>query len=408
VYLVVRRVEGSIGRILFVVLLALVLAGQFSTSTEVVATMTMFGGIAYLLALIVSPVAIKKRLAWTVPLLAAAYALSAAIVSPIIQRLASDAPPERAIRPPDINSIDLLSFIVPSPYGRFGGQHFASLSDKFPALPQNDTGYVGLILVGILVWFTIQFRKQWWALMLTAFTLIVAIFAMGPTLHIGGTTYGTLPGSVLFHLPLIQHATPDRFPLYLSLALAVIVAIWIASVSGRSMLLRIAIAGVGVVALSTDLAIEPAYHATLAAPTFFSDGTYRQYIEPGKVVFGIPYQLGGDLDWQDATGFDFRLARAYIGPIHPVGHNKAGLGVILTEPGKVLPGANAVRYFIETRDVTTVVAEDPVPPEIVSMMNDVLGTDATDVGGVTVWEVAPGGPTPHEPVPVEPIVTTAP
>jgi hypothetical protein len=408
VYLVVRRVEASIGRIVFVVLFALVLAGEFATSTEVLATMTMFGGIAYLLALVVSPVEVKKRLAWTVPLLAAAYAGAAAIVSPIINRLASDAPPERAIRPPDLNSIDLLSFIVPSPYGRFGGQHFASFTDGFPALPQNDTGYVGLILVGILIGFAVQFRKRWWALLLTVFALVVAILAMGPVLHIGGTTYGTLPGSILYHLPLIQHATPDRFPVYLSLTLAIIVAIWIAAAKGRSMLLRLAIAGVAVVLLSTDLALEPTYHGILARPAFFTDGMYRQYIEPGDVVFGVPYQLGGDLDWQDATGFDFRLARAYIGPVHPIGHTKAGLGVILTEPGKYLPGANAVRYFIETRDVTTVVAEDPVPPEIITLMNDVLGTDPADVGGVTVWKVASGGPTPHEPVPPDKVITTAP
>jgi hypothetical protein len=41
-------------------------------------------------------------------------------------------------------------------------------------------------------------------------------------------------------------------------------------------------------------------------------------------------------------------------------------------------------------------------------MNDVLGTDPVDVGGVTVWKVAPGGTTPHEPAPDPPIVTTAP
>jgi hypothetical protein len=408
VYLVVRRVEGSIGRIVFVVLLALVLAGQFSTSTEVLATMTMFGGIAYFLALVVAPVEVKKRLAWTVPLLALAYAGAAAIVSPIINRLANDAPPERAIRPPDINSIDLLSFIVPSPYGRFGGQHFASFTDAFPALPQNDTGYIGLILVGILVGFAIQFRKQWWALLLTVFALVVAILSMGPVLHIGGTTYGSLPGSILYHLPLIQHATPDRFPVYLSLTLAIIVAIWIAAAKGRSMLLRLAVAGVGVVLLSTDLALEPAYHGPLAMPAFFTDGTYRQYIQPGDVIFGVPYQLGGDLDWQDGAGYDFRLARAYIGPIHPIGHNKAGLGVILTEPGKYLPGANGVRYFIDARNVTTVVAEDPVPPEIIALFNDVLGTEPQDIGGVTVWRVAPSGTTPHEPVVGDPILTTPP
>jgi hypothetical protein len=127
------------------------------------------------------------------------------------------------------------------------------------------------------------------------------------------------------------------------------------------------------------------------------------------VVFGIPYQLGGDLTWQVATDFDFKLARGYIGPIHPIGHNKLGLGVILTEPGKTLPGPNAVRYFITERQVVAVVAENPVPPEIVAMMKDVLAVDPISTsGGVTVWIVPPEGVTRNEPPPDPPIVTTAP
>jgi hypothetical protein len=344
-----------------------------------------------------------------VPLLAAAYALGAAIVSPVIFRLTHDAPPEHAIRLPEINTTDLLSFVVPQSYARFGGQTFASLSERFPALPQNDTAYIGVVLIGILVWFTIQFRKQWWALMLTSFTLLVAILAMGPTLHVAGKTYGALPGSLQETLPLIKHATSDRFPLYLSLSMAVIVAIWVAAASGRALLFRIGTAAVGVALLSVNLALEPTYHGTLATPTFFIDGSYRNYIPAGRVVFGIPYQLGGDLTWQVATDFDFKLARGYIGPIHPIGHNKVGLGVILTEPGKTLPGPNAVRYFVEERDVVAVVAENPVPPEIVAMMKDVLGVDPISTsGGVTVWMVPPQGVTPNEPPPDPPIVTTAP
>jgi hypothetical protein len=409
VYLVVRRIDGSLGRIAFVVLLALVLAAEFSTSTEILATMTLFGGLAYLLALLTAPIDLKKRLLWTVPLLAAAYALGAAIVSPIIFRLTHDAPPEHAIRLPEINSTDLLSFIVPSSYARFGGEQFASLSEKFPALPQNDTAYLSLILVGILIWFTIQFRRQWWALMLTSYTLLIAILAMGPVLHVAGTTYGSLPGQLLQQLPLIKHATSDRFPVYLSLAMAVVVAIWIAAATGRALLMRIAIGALGVVLLSINLAIEPTYHGTLAAPTFFTDGTYRTYVPAGRVVFGIPYQLGGDLTWQVATDFDFKLARGYIGPIHPIGHNKVGLGVILTEPGKTLPGPNAVRYFITERQVVAVVAENPVPPEIVAMMKDVLAVDPVSTsGGVTVWVVPPEGVTRNEPPPDPAIVTTAP
>ena len=408
VYLVIRRVESSIGRIAFVLLSALVLAGQFSTSTEVFATMTLFGGFAYLGALIVAPMVVKKRLLWTIPLLAASYAICGLIVLPILRRLQYDPPPDHAIRAPDINSMDLLSYIVPSQYGRFGGQRFLSLSEKFPVLSQNDTGYIGVLLLVVLVWFTVQFWRQWWAWLLTGFTLLVAMLAMGPTLHIAGRSIGALPGKWLFEAPLIKHATPDRFPLYLFMSLAILTAIWVAAASGRWAWTRYAIAAIGIVALSTNLALEPTYHGTQVVPTFFSDGTYTQYIEPGDVVLTMPYQLGSDMDWQTATGFDFSLGRAYIGPIHPIGHEMAGLGMILTEPGKYLPGPNAVRFFIDERQVKEVVAENPVPPEIIALMKDVLGVDGTDIGGVTVWEVPETGTTPHEPPPTTQVITTAP
>jgi hypothetical protein len=408
VYLVVRRVDRSIGRIAFVVLLARVLAGQFATSTEILATMTLFGAIAYLLALLVAPIQVKKRLLWTVPLLAAAYAVGAALVTPIIVRLIYDAPPEHAIRIPEVNSIDLLSFVVPSSFARFGGERFASVSERFPVFPQNDTGYLGLLLVGVLIWFAIQFRRQWWALFLVAFTLTVAVLSMGPKLHVAGITYGDLPGALFQELPLIKHATSDRFPVYLSLALAVVVAIWIAAARGRALILRIAIGCLGVVLLSTNLNIEPTYHGTLETPAFFTDGTYHTYIDPGAVILAIPYQLGGDLTWQVATDFDFRLGRSYIGPVHPIGRLKVGLGQIITEPGMTLPGPNAVRFFIQEREVAAVVAQDPVPPEIVALMKDVLATDPISTGGVIVWLVPPEGPTPTEPPPTVEVVTTAP
>jgi hypothetical protein len=86
----------------------------------------------------------------------------------------------------------------------------------------------------------------------------------------------------------------------------------------------------------------------------------------------------------------------------------AGLGQILTAPGHYLPGPNAVRFFIDERDVKEVVAENPVPPEIIALMQDVLGVDGTDVDGVTVWEVPATGTTPHEAPPTSQVITTAP
>jgi hypothetical protein len=192
------------------------------------------------------------------------------------------------------------------------------------------------------------------------------------------------------------------------MSLSILTAIWVAGASGRWAWVRYAIVAVGMVAISTNLAIEPTYHGTQTVPAFFSDGTYRQYITHDDVVLTIPYALGDDMNWQSATNFDFRLGRAYIGPIHPIGHDQAGLGMILTVPGHTLPPPNAVRFFIDQRQVKEVVALNPVPPEIIAEMKDVLGVDGTDIGGVTVWEVPATGATPHEAAPTTQVITTAP
>src|SRR5919106_6475003 len=48
VYVVVRRVQGSLGPVAFVGFLALTIVGLFSVSTELVATASLFGAIALL------------------------------------------------------------------------------------------------------------------------------------------------------------------------------------------------------------------------------------------------------------------------------------------------------------------------------------------------------------------------
>ena len=100
-----------------------------------------------------SPWQLKKRLLMTAVWIVAAYGLALAAVYPIIARLEENAPPDRSVRPPDLNAADLLSFIVPTSYGRFGGSELASMSKRFPALPQNDTAYMGVLMIVIAVWF---------------------------------------------------------------------------------------------------------------------------------------------------------------------------------------------------------------------------------------------------------------
>jgi hypothetical protein len=397
IYLVLRRLDKTLHPVAFVPALALVLAGEFSTSTEIFATMTLFAGLAYIGALVLSPWQLKKRLLTTALFIGMAYGLALAAVYPIISRLQNNAPPDRAVRPPDLNAIDLLSFITPSSYARFGGSWFLPLKDKFPALPQNDTGYIGVLFVVIAIWFLVQFRRFWWAWFVAGFAFFAVNLAIGPTLHIGGTAISDLPQKALWKLPLIQHATPDRFPMYLFLPLAVMTAVWLAFSPKRFLWVRYVVAVLAIVAMSIDLSIEPHYHGTPSVPAFFTDGTYQKYIGPYDVVLGVPDQLGGDMTWQEVTGFDFRLGRAYIGPIHPIGYENAGLGIFSTDLTFDRPGENAIRHFITARGVKAIVVAEPVPSEVEDLLLDVVGTKPISVDGVQLWMIPPHGPTPNEP-----------
>jgi hypothetical protein len=78
-YLMVRRIEGSLGRLAFVALLTLVLAAEFSISTEVILTMTLLGGLALAGAYVFGPKDGRHGVLATAVLIAASYAATAVL-----------------------------------------------------------------------------------------------------------------------------------------------------------------------------------------------------------------------------------------------------------------------------------------------------------------------------------------
>ncbi|HEX3300307.1 MAG TPA: hypothetical protein VHW68_09360 [Actinomycetota bacterium] len=387
VYLVLRRMNGSLGRIAFVLLLGLTLAGQFLTSTEVFATALLMAGCISIGVLVLAPDPIRRRFLRTVPLIAAAGLVTALLISPVLLGLVRDAPAGEAFRTPELNSVDLLSFVVPPPIARFGGSTFSGLSDRFPGYPQNDTAYMGVVFLAIAIWCVVTFRRVWWSWLLVGAMIIPGVLALGPTLHIAGDPSIPMPQRLLLRIPLIRYATADRLPLYLWVALSILVAVWLAAGASRWRWARYALVALGVVLLSIDLGTDPNYHGSLDVPAFFQDGAYQRFAGPDDVVLGIPSQIGGDMVWQASTDMGFRLGRAYVGPVHPEGADALGLRVILSGSGSNLPPANVLRTFIEGRGVKAVFAEEPVSEDVSAWLHDVLGTDPESVDGVSVWTV---------------------
>ncbi len=403
VYLVLRRIQHDIAPWVFVLLLGIDIAAQFTVSTELAATTAMFGGIALLGAFAFGGRALRGPIVRTTLLIGLSYVLAAALLSPILLAAFRDPPPD-VFRDPTLNSVDAWSIAVPPPTARFGGDTFSSVSERFPGLPQDDTAYIGLGLLLVVVLFAIQRRRERSTWLLVGFFALILVLALGPTIFVGGTATVSGPQSLIGRLPLIQHALPERYPAYAALTLAVIVAMWLAGSRGRepdappaptSLVWRYGLVALGVAMLSINLSAEPHYHQLFAGPdsvpAFFTEGTYRDYLAPDDTILAIPAELGEELSWQSATDMTIRLARAYVGPVHPSGHDEAGLLEPVSQPDAKVPGESALTYFLDQREVDAVVVQEPVAPQWASLLTEATGAPPTSVDGVSIWRLPPEG-----------------
>ncbi|HEY7401807.1 MAG TPA: hypothetical protein VH989_13040 [Actinomycetota bacterium] len=311
VYLVLRRADGSLSFVWFVVLLALDLAFEFLTSTEVFASMSVFAVLVMLVALLVLHGRRRKVLLLGAQI-AGAYALAAALLTPFLVYAFRDVP-GAPLKDTVAASSDLLGFVMPRSTILFGHDLFTSTTSRFTARFAEDGTYVGIPLLVVVLAFAVTRRRDRVAHVLVPSFLLIEVAALGPTLHVGGETSITMPWAVAQHAPLLESALPVRFTLYAWLALAAIVARWLGSGVGLPWLAW-GLVGLGTVFLIPNVTSE--WHPDVYLPEFFAEGTYRDYLEPGEIVVLLPVDEG--MYWQAETDLYFSLATAKrLGAIPP-------------------------------------------------------------------------------------------
>lgn len=391
VYLVIRRVEGSLGPVAFVAGFAACLVALFSISTELFGTAAIFLAIAYLIALAAAP--IRRTLLRTGVLILLAGAIAAVFLFPYVAAVVTNRP-DQALNPPELlPAADLWTFAAPPPYILFANKtlnRFALDHMQKPIL--DGVAYVGIGAIVLLLGFALTEwrRRETWALL--AFVGIVAILSMGPILHVSGMNHGRLPGSLLAKAPLIQSAIPARFGAYTALAIGVIAAIWLARASGRFGWVRWAIA---LVAAAMILPAAPHHSPPATFPTFFSSDTVRQVIHPGENVYAITYERGDELVWQQDSGYWFKLAEGYLGPLPPelrTGPEARGLN--MKQKTVVVPVPGEFGTWIRQHQVSVVILDDRAASRFLSMVQQSAMEQVYAGEGVTVWRPT-GGPLPN-------------
>jgi len=392
VYLVIRRIEGSLRAVSFVGLLTLDLLFLFGVSTELFATATLFGAIAFVLALIAA-----RRDLGTVfragLLVALAYLITGVLLIPFLHAALNNEPTE-VLRPVDQTVVDLAGWVVPREHTWLGGDRFTSVSGRFTAAPQEDAGYVGIAAVVMLLGFGITERRRRGTWPLLGFLAIVAVLSSGPALRVLGTTTITMPGTLLTKVPLLQHATAQRLPAYGALALGVIAALWVTRGTGRGAWARWGIAGLAAL-MVLPVAAPSSFHAYGAAPGFFTSGDVHQQLQEGETVFAITERTGTELTWLAESDFWYRIPQAYVGPIPPAYQgDPLYRGLAVNQRNPYIPTPEDFAAWLTETGTTAVLLDDDAAWKFRFLLESVGLEQVHQGDGVSVWRAGPDGVVP--------------
>ena len=379
--LVVRHVRGAIGDRRFVWLLALCLIAQVLTFLETALTLVLFGTVALGLAALVADAPTRAGLRRTVPRLALAAFAALAVTSPyLLAALVRGNPIDAGVRGSDYPT-DAANLLTPTfahafnPLGLDAGSLAANATEQ--------SGYLGpvMLLVVALAISLLWSRRA--TRLLLAFAAVVLVCALGTRLTWFGDPGIGLPWGLVDDLPLLRHAFPARFPVYLWLALALLAA-QVMSVLPRPLLLAI---GAGLALTLLPSTHESVWATRLATPAFFEHGRWRSAIAPDENVLIVPFSfLGSSMLWQERAGFGFRQAGGYVSATIP--------GVIASYAltpalyGGPLPPRPELelRRFLCGRKVAAAIAPVGMGGPLVGLFDEALGSgEAHD--GVRVWKV---------------------
>src|SRR6202030_4237856 len=196
---------------------------------------------------------IRKRLCCAVLPPWTWYACPSAIVSPSIYYLFAPGNPHWG----SMYSADPIGFLIPTTYFELGRlSFFKAIASRFPFDAFECDTYFGPVLIAIAALYARRHWREPFARMMIDSLILVAVFSLGPILHVMGRNVAGWPGAIVTGLPLMGKATPARFAMYAFLILAVISAIWLSELSCAP---TVKVAIVGLIVLSTLPNLSAAY-----------------------------------------------------------------------------------------------------------------------------------------------------
>jgi hypothetical protein len=373
VLLVLLRLRGSLGRRGFVVSMAAALAAQYLTSIEVLATSTLFGALALAVAFVLF--AHRRRdLLEVAGLLAMSYLAMAILVAPFLYYFffGTQYPPGATYF-----RADLAAFALPPDTVAITNSHQPGAAFKGSVLET----YLGLPLILVIVLFAGQWRRSRVAWLLLICLGAAAVLSLGQELIVRGEFTGIwMPWEPFIRLPVINHAIAVRLALYVALAAAMIVALWLT----RGGVARWALALLAIAFILPDVG-NRAWHTDISDPPFVSTGKFREYLTPRDRVLTIP-AWGPNERWQANADFDFKLAAGYAGNPFPRSYSRYPIWNAFISGKLPRDYPRELRRFVRDKGVTAIVVDKRHTGPWRRLFGS-LGVRPQDTGGVLLYRL---------------------
>jgi hypothetical protein len=390
-HLFLRRYEGDLRSWSFALLFGLALAGQFLVSNELFATGTVFALLAAAAGLVIAGHGTRRRLLVTAPSVLAGYGVAGILLLPYLFAMRHYGNPIHAGLQSDAFSLDVRNLFHPTDLTAidFGRRvPVASLAGNLT----EQVGYVGPIVPIVVVLAIAELRRSALAWTLAAAGSIALVSAFGPHLLDGGVAGDRMPWHWALRLPLLRYAISARFVLFLWIAIALLVGLWLAR-RDRARPLRLLVVAAAVVSLLPTRGTlastgEPAWHVEMRTPSFFTSGAYRRQIAPGENVFVLPAGFqGSGMLWAAQTHGYFDMVGGYAASVLPPSLARYSIVATFYAGAGSITEEDDLRAFIRGQHVGVILVSRAAD----GLWDPLLSTVATgqDFGDVILYRVAP-------------------
>jgi hypothetical protein len=302
-------------------IIGLLAAAQMLLSEEILGLSVIVIGTTVVIAGLLAPRSVRKRLVPLAKTLGIAALLFLVITGvPLVYQFLGPGRITGLFQPPNVYVTDAVNLVVPNGYTVLVPPLAGDLASHWTGGTGEALAYVGVPFILVSLWTFLRWHRDRWLLVVGCGTAAALVWSLGPYLHIDGVTHHLLPlpGRLFVSIPGLTNVIPSRFALLMDFGLAAVVAVFTDRIVLQGRWQSRAVGGAALLLVGASLAPQmpiPAWSA--ATPQYFLPGGDIEHLPAGSTALVVPFgaysELAlGPLLWQAESNFRVRMVSVAI------------------------------------------------------------------------------------------------